>query len=89
MKLKCLEHVPTVISSCTEVATIRQTDTIVRGKAKSRIYTALVHEVSKGIHIRVIIGKMDTGKHHFLSVMYHNNNSRRNSKLKSTSKGAL
>lgn len=71
MKLQCLTHAPLVIKKCTVISEIRQIERNIKGKKKSGVHYELVHEVSPGEKIRVIVEKMGTGKYRFLSVMRH------------------
>ena len=87
MKLACLTHAPLVIQKCTFISETRLIERIVKKKRKSGIHYGLVYEVSPRVKIRVIVEKIGTGKHKFLSVMRHSHN--RKSKTKSTLKGAL
>ena len=72
MKLQCLAHAPLVIRKCMFISQTRLIERIVKRKRKSGVHYELVHEVSPGIKIRVIVEKIGTGKHKFLSVMRHN-----------------
>ena len=72
MKLQCLTHAPLVIQKCTLVSKTRLIERSIKGKKKSGVHYELVYEVKVGEKIRVIIEKIGTGKHKFLSVMRHN-----------------
>lgn len=72
MKLQCLTHAPLVIQKCTLVSETRLIERNIKGKKKSGIHYELAYEVKAGEKIRVIIEKIGTGKHRFLSVMRHN-----------------
>ena len=71
MKLRCLTNVPTVIDQAEFVWETRAVQKKIAGKLKSGLHYALVHEPIKGRTLRVIIEKIGTGKHKFLSVMIH------------------
>ena len=71
LKLRCLTYAPIVIQKCALVSETRQIQKRIKGKLKSGVHYELAYEVSKGINIRVIVEKIGTGKHKFLSVMRH------------------
>ena len=71
MKLRCLTHAPLVIQKCAFVSETRLIVKNVKGKRKSGVHFELVYEVSPGERIRVVVEKIGTGKHKFLSVMRH------------------
>jgi len=71
LKLQCLTHAPTVIRKCKVISEIRTIKRNVKGKVKEGTYYELVYEVKKEENIRVVIEKIGTGKHKFLSVMPH------------------
>lgn len=69
MKLQCLKHAPLVIEKCSLVSETRSIERKIKGKKKSGIHYELIYEVTSGEKIRVIVEKIGTGKHKFLSVM--------------------
>lgn len=69
LKLRCLTFAPEVIKKCVLISETRQTEKV--------IHYELVHEVSKGKKIRVIIEKPSMGKYKFLSVMPHDRKSKK------------
>lgn len=71
MKLQCLTHAPKVIKQCAVISETRTIKRNIKGKLKEAICYELVYEVKKGEHIRVVVQKIGTGKHTFLSVMPH------------------
>lgn len=71
MKLQCLVHAPLVIQKCTLVSKTRLIEKNVKEKKKSGVHYELVYEVKPGEKIRVIVERIGTGKHKFLSVMRH------------------
>ncbi len=71
MKLMCLNHVVKVVKDCTVVSETRKIRKKVKGVWKDGIHYELVSEVSRGNKIRVIVEKIGTGKHKFLSIMRH------------------
>lgn len=71
MKLRCLKYAPYVVSNCKLITETREVELKIKGKKKKAFYYALVYEVSKSLKIRVIVGKIGTGKHKFVSVMPH------------------
>lgn len=77
MKLKCLIHASKVISKCSKKAAIRQFKRKVKGKWKKGLHFEMIHEVKKDAYVRVIIEKIGTGHHRFLSVMPHDNKSKK------------
>lgn len=85
MKLQCLIHAPLVIQKCMLISETRAIERNVKGKRKSGLHYELVYEVTPGEKIRVIVEKIGTGKHKFLSVMRHG----RRVKNKKHLKGAL
>lgn len=70
LKLMCLKYVPEVVENSTQVQMRRITVTL-KGKPKQAIHYELVHKVVSGEEIRVVIEKVGSGKHRFLSVMPH------------------
>lgn len=79
MKLKCLPNAPQVIKKCTRISEIRTVKRRVKKKLKDAIHYELVHEVSPGKKIRVIIEKIGTGKYKFRSIMPHDKKSKKRS----------
>jgi len=77
MKLQCLRYVPGVVSKCSNKVDIRSIKRKVKGKWKKALYFELVHEVSPGAKLRVIIERIGNGRHTFRSVMPHDNKSKR------------
>ena len=71
MKLHCLTHAPDVIKNCALVSETRKIQKKIDGKLRSGVHYELIHEACPGKKIRVIIEKIGTGKHRFLSVMPH------------------
>lgn len=71
LKLSCLTHAPDVIKKCGQITETRKFKKNVKNKLKDTIHYELVHEVSVGKEMRVIVEKVGTGKHKFLSVMPH------------------
>jgi hypothetical protein len=76
MKLRCLPHAPEVITKCAVITDTRKITRKVKGVYKSGVRYELVHEVEKDIKIRVVVEKIGTGKHKFLSIMPHTNKSK-------------
>ncbi|MCL4353138.1 hypothetical protein M1615_01545 [Patescibacteria group bacterium] len=72
MKLQCLTHAPLVIRKCAFISETRLIERNIKGKKKLGVHYELVYEVKAGEKIRVIVEKIGTGKHKFLSVMRHN-----------------
>lgn len=77
MKLKCLSYVPKVIENCSKKGQIRRDRRKVKGKWKKVLRFEIVHEVTKGASIRVVVEKIGTGHYHFWSVMPHDNKSKK------------
>lgn len=77
MKLKCLPHAPIVIQKSKIIVDTRTFEIKVKGKKKTLIQYALAYEVSKGVIIRVVVGRLGAGKLRFISVMPHNNKSKK------------
>lgn len=86
MKLHCLRHAPVVLRNSFILADTRTFKFRVKGKMKTTVHYALVHEVEKGKEIRVIVERFGRGKYKFLSVMPHNKKSKRFLKTLKTKK---
>lgn len=80
MKLKFLYHATDVIKNCKVISETRIMKRKIKGKEKQVTRYALVHEVKKGLTVRVIVEKVGTGKHQFLSIMPHDRQSRKSVK---------
>lgn len=72
MKLKCLLFATLVLQNSEFIADTRTIKVKRKGKEKIIIHHVLVHEVTKGVKIRVVVERVGTGKFKFLSVMPHN-----------------
>ncbi len=69
MKLHCLAYAPEVIKNCTVISEIRKLQIKIKGIVKEVVHYELVCEVESGKKVRVIVEKVGTGKHRFLSTM--------------------
>lgn len=76
LKLMCLTHAPDVIKNCTIITETRKIRRKLKGKWKEGVRYELVHEIVAGKKIRVIVERLGTGKHKFLSVMPHDKKSK-------------
>ncbi len=77
MKLQCLTYAPQVIKECLTISETRKIEKRIKNKLKSGFHYELVSEVCKDKKIRVIVEKIGTGKHKFLSVMPHDRKSKK------------
>jgi len=77
MKLKCLPYAPEVVKKCTLISETRKVKRKIKKKFKDAIQYELVHEVSPGKKIRVVVEKIGTGKYRFRSVMPHDRKSKK------------
>lgn len=77
LKLMCLTYAPIVVKECSQKTNIRKIKRKVKGIWKDGFHFELVHEVKAGANIRVIIEKIGTGHHKFLSIMPHDNKSKK------------
>ena len=69
MKLQCLAYAPEVIKKCTVISETRMIKKRIKGKLKDGVHYELIHLVKPGEKIGVIIEKIGTGKHKFLSII--------------------
>lgn len=76
LKLHCLPDAPRVIAACTVISGIRSLQRKIKGTYKTATRYQLVHEVRRGISMRVIVERIGTGKYRFLSVMPHDKKSK-------------
>lgn len=75
LKLKCLDHAPAVLGNCTQILEARPKTKKVKGKIKTGYDYELVHEVTPGQYISVVVEKIGSGKYKFVSVMRLNKKS--------------
>jgi len=80
MKLMCLKNATEIISKCSVISKTRKIERNVKGKEKEMICHELVYKVKKGKEIRVVVGKIGSGKLKFVSVMPHNKKSKTKTK---------
>lgn len=76
MKLKCLFEAPKVIKACAVISDTRKLKRKINGVLKDVTRYELVHEIEKGIKMRVVVERIGTGRHKFLSIMPHNKSSK-------------
>ncbi|MEK7170804.1 MAG: hypothetical protein AAB774_00660 [Patescibacteria group bacterium] len=76
MKLSCLTYVVEVLENCQTISKTRVIERHLKGIKKSVVRYELVHKVKRNTKIRVVVEKVGTGKHKFLSVMPHDNQSK-------------
>ena len=69
MKLQCLTYAPDIIKNCILISETRKLQRKVKGKIKDVVHYELVYEIKRGRKVRVVIEKVGTGKHKFLSTM--------------------
>jgi hypothetical protein len=89
LKLVFLEYVPDVIRNCSITVETRQGKRKIWGKYKKILCYKLVHEISPGKKVRVIVEKIGNGKCKFKSVMPHDKKSKTKSKTKKPTKKRL
>ena len=89
MKLVFLEYVPDVIRNCSITVETRKGKRKIWGKYKKILCYKLVHEISPGKKVRVIVEKIGNGKCKFKSVMPHDKKSKTKSKTKKPTKKRL
>lgn len=68
MKLKCFDHVPSIIKKCIRIIETRKEEHIIKGKKKSVVAYELTDEQKRRYHIVVIIERVGSGKLKFRSV---------------------
>ena len=76
MKLMCLNNARDVIKKCKVISETREVQRKIKGRRKVIIQHELVHEIKRGVKIRVVVEKIGSGKLKFRSVMPHNNRSK-------------
>lgn len=68
LKLKCFDHVPTIIQKCNRIIETRKEEYLIKGKKKFVTSYELIDEQKRSHHISVIINKIGMGKLKFRSV---------------------
>lgn len=81
LKLVFLEYVPDVIKNCSITVETRKGRRKIWGKYKKILCYKLVHEISPGKKVRVIVEKIGNGKCKFKSVMPHDKKSKIKSRI--------
>lgn len=82
LKLSVLKYAPDVVKNSALISETREINGIIKGKQKKIYHYEIVHEVSPGKKIRVVIQRIGTGKFTFLSIMPHDNKSKRRGRTK-------
>ncbi|MBI3620210.1 hypothetical protein HY214_03660 [Candidatus Roizmanbacteria bacterium] len=80
LKLMHLPYAPDVVKNCRLISETRAIKKRVKNNLKNGVHYELVHEVSPGKKVRVIVEKIGTGKHKFMSVMPHDKKSKKRPK---------
>ncbi len=77
LKLCCLDYAKEVIEKCVVISQTRVINRKIKGVEKTVTRYGLVHQISDGRRIRVILERIGDGKLKFLSVMPHDKSSKK------------